>query len=289
MLNRQRVALFMLRKAGGRASRMQLMKWLFLLRHETSSRGGDAFYQFLPYHHGPFSFCLYHEASRLGAGGLLAETDSQTWEITPLGRSTAGEPSSLMRDDVSLVLERFGHRPVEELVRYVYDRYPWFTVNSLNDARCLKPRAETAVYTAGYEGLQVDGFLNCLLGAGIQRVIDVRNNPVSRRYGFHKGTLSRLCGHVGVDYVHVPELGIPPGERKNLDGPGDRAPLFNRYERSLIASGVSAIRNVAALMAQMPSVLVCSESDPACCHRSRLAQVVAARATLPVRHLSPAA
>ncbi len=286
MLNRQRIALTLLDEAGGRASRMQLVKWLFLLGRETPSRGGDAFYQFLPYHYGPFSFCLYHEASRLGAGGLLVETDGQTWEITPQGRSAAGEPSPCVRDDVGLVLERFGNRPVEEVVRYVYDRYPWFTVNSLNDARCLKPRAEMAVYTAGYEGLQVDGFLNGLLGAGIQRVIDVRNNPVSRRYGFHKGTLSRLCGHLGVDYVHVPELGIPPADRRHLDGPEDRAALFNRYERALVPSGEAVLRNVAALMVQKPSVLVC---DPACCHRSRLAQVIAARSALPVRHLSPVA
>ena len=28
-----------------------------------------------------------------------------------------------------------------------------------------------------YEGLQIDGFLNILLEAGIERVIDVRHNP----------------------------------------------------------------------------------------------------------------
>ena len=65
MLNRQKAALFMLECAGRKVSRLELTKWLFLLRQEMPSAGGGAFYQFVPYRYGAFSFCLYQEAEAL--------------------------------------------------------------------------------------------------------------------------------------------------------------------------------------------------------------------------------
>jgi uncharacterized protein (DUF488 family) len=289
MLNRQRIVLFTLNEAGGHASRLQVVKWLFLLGQETPNRGGEAFYQFVPYQYGPFSFCLYHEATRLGDGGLLTEHDAQTWSVTAEGKNIAAVLPESLRDDVVQVLTQYGSHTLGELMGYVYDRYPWFTVNSLNDPRCSRPTNKLAVYTAGYEGLLVDGFLNRLLHHGIERVIDVRNNPVSRRYGFHGGTLSRLCSRLGMEYVHFPDLGIPPEDRQGLMGPSDYRALFRRYEDAVLPTRVASVGKVASLLSEKPGVLVCSESDPEQCHRSRLARVVAARCGLPVEHLEPAA
>ncbi len=289
MLNRQRIVLFMLHEAGGRASRLQVVKWLFLLGQETPTRGGHAFYQFVPYQYGPFSFCLYHEATRLNDGGLLTERDAQMWSVTTEGKNVATALPKPIQDDAAQVLGQYGSRTLGELMGYVYDRYPWFTVNSLNDPRCSRPTNEPAVYTAGYEGLLVDGFLNRLLRHGIKRVIDVRNNPVSRRYGFHGGTLSRLCSRLGMEYAHFPDLGIPPEDRRDLKGPSDFMALFRRYEEAVLPTREASVGKVASLLSEKPGVLVCSESDPAQCHRSRLARAVAARCGLPVKHLEPAA
>ncbi|MCH7687992.1 MAG: DUF488 domain-containing protein [Planctomycetes bacterium] len=142
-----------------------------------------------------------------------------------------------------------------------------------------------AVYTAGYEGTLVDGFLDGLIRNGIRRVIDVRNNPVSRRYGFHKSTLSRLCGNVGIEYSHFPELGIVSQNRQNLDQPGARESLFDDYARTTLAQETSAIDAVAKLMKSSPSVLVCMEACHSECHRSRLAKAVANVTGLSIRNL----
>ena len=93
---------------------------------------------------------------------------------------------------------------------YVYRQYPWFTVNSKRQQNAARPVAALAVYTAGYEGQQVDAFLNMLMRNGIQQLLDVRNNPVSRRYGFHKTTLGRLCKSLDIEYVHRPNSASRP-------------------------------------------------------------------------------
>ena len=141
------------------------------------------------------------------------------------------------------------------------------------------------MFTAGYESLSVDAFLNLLVESGIERLIDVRQNPVARRFGFHKSTLSRLLGHLKIEYVHVPELGIPSSFRQDLDSYEDYDRLFKRYEAATLSSEKPAISNVARLVSERPSVLVCMEADPKYCHRSRLATRVAAATSLPVTHL----
>ena len=100
---------------------------------------------------------------------------------------------------------------------------------------------------AGYEGLQIDGFLNILLEAGIEQIIDVRHNPISRRYGFHKSTLSGVCGRLNIEYKHVPEVGIPSELRANLRQPSDYIPLFQEYEKKTLSSQPLAVERIGKL------------------------------------------
>lgn len=290
MLHRQKALLALIGEAGRRASRLQVTKWAFLLREEAPGHGGASFYRFVPYQYGPFSFCLYQEAARLVQCGYLSEPDERTWETTPEGLKAAdGLPESVWQDVVH-TLHRYRGLTNDRLIKHVYDRYPWYTLKSRIGPRCAPPAPPPpAVFTAGYGGLLVDAFLDMLLRNGIQRVIDVRNNPVSRRYGFHKGTLARLCGNLGLEYAHHPELGIPSAERVDLEGPGDYEALFSRYEDVLLPGQRPSVRAVADLVASRPSALLCAEADPASCHRSRLARAVAGLTDLPVKHLEPAA
>ena len=67
MLNRQRVVILLLKLADRPVSRTELTKWCFLLRHESETQGGSAFYDFVPYRFGPLSFALYQETEKLEA------------------------------------------------------------------------------------------------------------------------------------------------------------------------------------------------------------------------------
>lgn len=283
MLNRQKTLLLLLTSAGRPVSKLELTKWAFILRQEMPSQGGSAFYDFLPYKYGPFSFCLYHEMTALIRNGYVDEGES--WTPTALADGLVKTLPKALRRDGQRVVERFSKKPVNRVVDYVYSTYPRFTVNS--DKKKLAERlvAPPAVYTAGYERLSVDAFLDRLICNGIQRIIDVRSNPVARRYGFHKSTLTRLAGRLAIQYVHVPELGIQSAQRQNLSDREDYDALFERYEGETLSREREAIHRVAGLMTDTASVLVCMEADPNFCHRSRLAETVSQETSLPILDL----
>ena len=54
--------------------------------------------------------------------------------------------------------------------------------------------------TIGYEGSTLENYLNRLLRDGVTLLCDVRRNPLSRKYGFSKGTLAKACEGVGIRY-----------------------------------------------------------------------------------------
>jgi uncharacterized protein (DUF488 family) len=281
MLNRQKVLLEILRLANRPVSKLELVKWAFVLTRETESRGGSSFYEFLPYHFGPYSFSLQREIDILVADGLVV-SDETAWRHNGIvARET------LMKNvyyDVRRIVNRFQNWAVNDVIDYVYRTYPGYTVNSKRTKLAERKSAPIAIYTAGYEGLQIDGFLDLLVQKGIYRLIDVRNNPVARRYGFHKSTLNRLCGFLGIDYVHIPELGIVSVERQNLDSTLAYDQLFDKYEQLTLHSQTSHVDRVGTLMQERSSVLVCMEAQACRCHRSRLAAAVSSRTGLTVSH-----
>src|SRR5215212_6382681 len=65
------------------------------------------------------------------------------------------------------------------------------------------------IFTIGYEGTTVGEFLSALQDAGVERVIDVRAVPNSRRPGFSKTPLRNALAEAGIDYVHLRALGTP--------------------------------------------------------------------------------
>ena len=263
---------------------LELTKWAFLLAHEMPSRGGTSFYQFLPYQYGPFSFCLYQETEALVHDGYLVD-EGKVWRLVQdVERPTADLPCCV-RQDAARVVERFRGKTADSLKDYVYQRFPWFTANSTVKKLHARPVAPLGVYTIGYEGWLVDGFLDLLIRTGIQRIVDVRSNPIARRYGFHKSTLSRLCGKVQIDYLHYPQLGIPSELRRDLKTSGDYETLFAQYESDTLVSGSASVDKVVGLIKEKPTALMCMEADPSKCHRNRLAMVIAAKTMLPVHSL----
>jgi uncharacterized protein (DUF488 family) len=288
MLNRQKCVLYMVERARRPVTYLELTKWAFLLAHEMPSCGGAAFYDFFPYQYGPFSFMLFREVDGLAQSGYLRQVKighRDGWEGVP---DVPGDTGSLSRDvraDAARTVERFVGRSSDDLIDYVYEGFPWYTVNSRIRQMAKRPDAEAAVYTIGYEGCSIDRFLNALMRVGIRRVVDVRRNPVARRYGFHKSSLSRLCGKGGVDYVHVPELGIPSELRRSLAGPAAYARLFETYEKKLLPQEPDAVAMIARMVGEKPTALMCVEADPRKCHRSCVANAVAAACHLPVHHI----
>ena len=151
MLNRQRVLVHLLQQAGRPVSKIDLMKWCFLLRHEMRSQGGAAFYDFLPYHFGPFSFCLYRDIAQLVSNGLVKSSDDRFWQACHNPDATDGL-STAVKLDVVRVLRRFSEKSTSYLVNYVYEQYPWFTVNSREKATRHPPHCSGGCVHGGLRG-----------------------------------------------------------------------------------------------------------------------------------------
>ena len=131
------------------------------------------------------------------------------------------------------------------------------------------------IFTIGYEGTTMDEFLAALKAAGVERLIDVRALPLSRRPGFSKSLLRAALEEAGIEYVHLKALGTP-AEGRSAARAGRHADLERIYAGQLelpeaIVQGAQMIE----LAKEKPSALLCFEREPAHCHRTLLLDSVA--------------
>ncbi len=293
MLIRQKAILGLLTQLQQPLNLTPFVKLAFLLRFETLVTQKAALYDFVPYRFGPFSFTLYRELGVLRRNGYIAadkdrvELLSATQELT--AEKVAEIPTSI-GDAVVTVVDKYGRMSHTSLLEYVYSHYPWYAINSeLTDM--LPPSlpriapAPTAIYTTGYQGKSVDGFLNGILQSGIQVILDVRANPVSRSYGFAGTSLREIANRLRVEYQHIPQLGIPSEERRGLDSYASYKLLLDRYEQEVLPARMDHVIHLAKIARERPAVLLCMEENPQFCHRGRLAHAMSEAAGIPIVHL----
>ena len=139
------------------------------------------------------------------------------------------------------------------------------------------------IFTIGYEGTTVGEFLAVLQQAGVERVIDVRAVPNSRRPGFSKTPLRNALSEAGIDYVHLRALGTPADGRAAARA-GKHAEMERIYAGQLeLPEAMAEGAQMVELAREKPSAVLCYERDPAGCHRSLLLDSVAPDAE--VEHL----
>ena len=126
------------------------------------------------------------------------------------------------------------------------------------------------LFTIGYESTTMGEFLDALKSAGVERVIDVRAVPNSRRPGLSKTPLRNALAEVGIDYVHLRPLGTPAAGREAARK-GRHEDLRRIYAGQLdLPEAMVAAEQMKELAAEKPSALLCYERDPAGCHRTLL-------------------
>ncbi len=138
------------------------------------------------------------------------------------------------------------------------------------------PRKEL-LFTAGYSGHDPDSFLAKLRQHGVEVVVDVRQNPVSRKKGFSKSKLAAFLTANDVEYVHEGELGVPVALRNQLKAGDQRlAGYFAGFRECLADRGV-ALDRLYELATRKRCCLICLERLAQECHRSVVAEAVEAR------------
>ena len=146
----------------------------------------------------------------------------------------------------------------------------------------------TTLFSIGYEKARLADVVAALRAAGVATVIDVRDRPISRRPGFSKNQLAAGLEAAGIRYVGLKALGTPPeGREANHRRDWER---FWRIVDDKLASAEAehALHEAAAIAAESPSCLLCYEADWRICHRSRVADILAARHGFTLRHLAVA-
>ena len=130
---------------------------------------------------------------------------------------------------------------------------------------------KTVLYTAGYEGTDLDSFVKQLKDNGIECLIDIRERPQSRKKGFSKKALNEKLMSEDISYLHFPELGSPGEIRKKLRDDGDYSYFFKRFSEHL-DTNQSSLRFMLKVITSSISCLFCFEKDHEKCHRKVVAQ-----------------
>lgn len=133
------------------------------------------------------------------------------------------------------------------------------------------------IWTIGYERLLPGALVAELEAAGVERLIDVRYRPQSRRAGMSKTRLGRLLAEHGIAYEHRRALGTPPDLRW-LYRAGRIAEGAAGYREHIEATAAQDLDDLSAELAAGPrTALMCLEADPAECHRRVLTEALRRR------------
>lgn len=270
---RQRFILHLLKLAGGHLTKMDFQKLLFLSQKEKNF----SYYDFIPYHYGCYSFQANADIDVLQSFGWIDENQNDI--------NLLASPEDFLRKGEASRIKSFMNQYHDlrgnELVSHVYKNYPYYAIHSRIAANLLNNEdnkkvnsvknsliaEEQIVFTLGYEGISIEAYINQLLKHNVQLLCDVRKNPLSRKFGFSKMTLCKLLPKIGIQYVHIPELGIHSELRQDLNSHENRRLLFEDYE-SKLPNYTNQLRQVLELLNTHKRVaLTCFEKEHEDCHR----------------------
>jgi len=281
MYYRRKVILALLQTFGGSLGKTQFQKLLLLFSQKQEKKD----YHFVPYKYGCYSFQAAADISTMSKYAQV--------EVTNKGivKKDVADYITLLKEKDRLALKQLhllhGTKTYADLIRYTYKQYPYYAIHSeiaerylnqeeLSRVTQFKPTAsKTILYTIGYEGISLEQYLNILIAKDVKVLVDVRNNPMSMKYGFTKSQLSNACNSVGIQYIHLPEVGIVSEQRQQLTCQKDYDILFEKYRKENLPHTIATQQKILNLLIQKNRIaLTCFEADSCQCHRTHLAEAI---------------
>jgi uncharacterized protein (DUF488 family) len=133
-------------------------------------------------------------------------------------------------------------------------------------------------FTVSYTGRSLETICDLLGAAGVATLIDIRFAPVSMyRPETAKSNLSRFLTGEGIEYVHLPDLGVPRDVRIKAVESGNRQAIWTWYDEHVAQQFAGGNLDRFFNIAQHPIAFMCVEVDPTACHRHRLALALETR------------
>jgi uncharacterized protein (DUF488 family) len=282
MYYRRKILLSLIQVFEGELEKIQLQKLLFLYTRFQKERKT---YDFVPYKLGCFSFQANADLFTLKKYGIVSETD-KFWKK----EDQVNYLNELTKEDKKIISDFriiYANKTSDDLITLTYKKYPYFAINSivaknylsesefenLNDYRSFDN--EIVLFTIGYEGVSLENYLNKLIKNNVKVLCDVRKNALSMKYGFSKTQLKNACNGVGIEYIHIPEVGIDSDQRQELKSQIDYDVLFDKYKSKNLNETVdNQIEILNLLKTNKRIALTCFEADVCQCHRKHLSEAI---------------
>jgi uncharacterized protein (DUF488 family) len=278
---RRKIILALLQLFDGQLDKIRLQKLLFLFANKQAK----AEYDFIPYKFGCYSYSANADMTAMVTRGFLNE-DEKTFEK----KDKTDYLKQLKPADLKLLQEvktNYGKMSANALMKHTYINFPFYAIRSevaenilsqdeLEKVTKAKPKGnKTVLFTIGYEGISLEEYLVRLLKNDVKVLVDVRNNPLSMKYGFSKSQLKKYCASLGIDYVHIPEVGIQSDQRQELNTQSDYDKLFAVYRKNNLSKTTTSQNEILKLLKQHKRIaLTCFEANICQCHRKHLAEAI---------------
>ncbi len=281
MFYRRKIILALIESQNGNIEKIALQKLLFLF----SKKQQKPEYDFVPYHFGCFSFSASADLKAMVKHGFLNEDNKY---FTKLDKSNFTSKLNINdKKTLGEIKTLYGKLSSNALMKHTYLNFHYYAINSkaakdiLNDEQYQKildskpANSSTILFTIGYEGISLEEYLNRLIKNNVKLLIDVRNNPISMKFGFSKSQIQKYCENLGIEYLHIPEVGIESQHRQELNSQKDYDNLFKIYrEKTLLKTELQQEQIFDLLKKKKRVALTCFEADICQCHRKHLADAI---------------
>ncbi len=281
---RRKIILALLQLFNGQLEKIRLQKLLFLFTNKQSCNGRTS-YDFIPYKFGCYSYSANADMTAMVKRGFLNENEKAFDK-----KDTTDYLKQLKPADLKLLQEvktSYGKMSATALMKHTYLNFPFYAIKSeaaeqiltkakLEKVNKAKPKGnKTILFTIGYEGISLEEYLVRLLKNDVKVLVDVRNNPLSMKYGFSKSQLKKYCASLGIDYLHIPEVGIQSDQRQELNTQTDYDKLFTAYRKNNLSKTINSQNEIFKLLKQHKRIaLTCFEANISQCHRKHLAEAI---------------
>lgn len=149
--------------------------------------------------------------------------------------------------------------------------------------------AVVRVYTIGHSNVAAERLLELLRQHAIETLVDVRSSPYSRYCPqFNREPLKATLEGAGLSYVYAGDyLGGRPQDPAlyRPSGEADQAPQVDYAAVAATERYQRGIRRLLGIAASSRTAVMCSEEDPAHCHRQHLLSQTLLAAGVDVQHI----
>ena len=139
--------------------------------------------------------------------------------------------------------------------------------------------AKLTVLTIGHSTRTLEEFLSILKAHGVERLVDVRSIPKSRRVPqFNSDALAASLREQGIEYVHLKILGGLRHAKKDSVNLGWRNASFRGYADYMASAEFrDGLERLLQLARQKRTAIMCAEAVPWRCHRSLIGDALLVR------------